>query len=333
MLYANCFLTAGAEESIIQDVHRQRYLPVKKRISALLQNDFAQDPIEVVRKRYPDWVTGIDAYLHFLVEHDYGFYTDEPHKFKPIDRTYRHPALLSYAIVEVKSAAIQTYASVLQQLLALGCQYVQLLFSADTGPFEEVAKLLQCFEQSRAHVVDLYFEENVFDLSQYQQLSEDLRIRSTVFGMDEARSFFQDEESKDNNPGQEFLYHVTRKLDARQAEQYRPELFNLMLLPFLEAQQYNVGLHQKVAIDRDGNIKNYLNHEQVFGNVSTDQLAAVIASPEFQQQWNIGNDRIEKCQDCQYRYMCFSHSFIAEEGDIYRKVETCRFNPYANAWD
>lgn len=332
MLYANCFLTEGASEGIIHDVHRQRYLPVKKRMAALLKDDFKQCPVAEVRRRYPDWVNGIDAYLNFLVENDYGFYTDEPQNFKPINLVFRHPTSLSSAIVEMDAAAIETHANVVDQLLALGCQNFQFLFLEGAYDFEEVAKMLESFKTSRASSVDLYFEQAVFDENQHKQLGKDLRIRSTVFNKNEERSFFLNEGETDSKQGHLYLFYVSRKLEPRQAEQYRPELFNLALRPFIEAQEHNAGLNKKVAIDRNGDIKNYLNHDRVFGNIASDSIIEAVTSAAFQKQWNISNDEIEKCKDCQFRYICFSNSYVSQIDGNYRKAEDCGFDPYTNRW-
>ena len=80
-LFANCFLTKGASESIIHDAHRNRYLPVKQQIADLLDNELKNYPVSKVKEMYPDWVAGIDAYLQHFVENDYGFLPLSPTGF------------------------------------------------------------------------------------------------------------------------------------------------------------------------------------------------------------------------------------------------------------
>jgi len=52
-----------------------------------------------------------------------------------------------------------------------------------------------------------------------------------------------------------------------------------------------------------------------------------------QEKRFISNDIIEKCKDCQYRYMCLSNSDIEEKAGKFHKINSCTFNPYENKWE
>lgn len=101
---------------------------------------------------------------------------------------------------------------------------------------------------------------------------------------------------------------------------------------YTECLKHNVGLNRKVCVDLDGSIKNFVNHSKIFGHVSVNTLESTIDMDEFQQQWYINNEMIEKCRDCQFRYMCFSNSVVEKRNNLCYKLDTCDFNPYSNTW-
>jgi radical SAM protein with 4Fe4S-binding SPASM domain len=101
---------------------------------------------------------------------------------------------------------------------------------------------------------------------------------------------------------------------------------------FAEAQKHNIGLNRKVCIDYAGNIKNYLSHRKIFGNVRKDLIKEIIEKPDFREKWFYSNDQLEVCKDCQYRYACLSNSDIKSCNNRYYKVDMCDFNPGDNSW-
>ncbi len=68
-------------------------------------------------------------------------------------------------------------------------------------------------------------------------------------------------------------------------------------------------------------------------NINFDKLSDILALKEFKQLWAINNDKIEKCKDCQFRYMCLSNSNIERKNDKYFKTDKCKFDPYENKWN
>src|SRR5690606_8369796 len=111
--------------------------------------------------------------------------------------------------------------------------------------------------------------------------------------------------------------HSDRKLIFTEAilakdskEIYSLKHFTISYSMYYESLHYNAGLNRKVCVDSDGNIKNYVQHKKSYGNVNTHTLEEVIDNEEFKKKYDYKNDLIEKCKDCQYRYMCISNSDI-----------------------
>lgn len=332
-LFTNCFLTKGHAGSVIVDVHRNRYLPIKNEIATLLENDLTSHTVAQVKTTFPDLQEGLDAYLNHFVENEYGFYTDAPQNFPPIDLQYHHPGHLANAIIAIEGIEQFDYRSLLLELLELGCWHFQLLLLAEQYDTDKLAELISVFETSIARSVDLRFKYDCLTFEQYKALSfPDLRVISTVYGQSAETSHYINAGTVAEKYDNVFLHYVTRALDYQQPESYDESLFYQTLAFYTEAQSHNPGLNKKVCIDPEGNIKNYFTHAKSFGNISKDAVSSVIQQAGFQEKWHLGNDKLEKCKACQFRYMCLSYSDITYQDDSYQKVEDCTFDPFTNSW-
>ena len=52
-----------------------------------------------------------------------------------------------------------------------------------------------------------------------------------------------------------------------------------------------------------------------YGNVRQRQLKSAIQTAAFQQVWAITKDKIDKCRDCEFRYVCTDCRAFLEEPD------------------
>jgi hypothetical protein len=138
--------------------------------------------------------------------------------------------------------------------------------------------------------------------------------------------------SSDDVRYDKLIIYRTKNIRIDFREIISPDRFTINMDVFSEAKSFNAGLNRKVCIDKDGNIKNYLDHEKVFGNTNTSPIRDVIAGKEFRVNWNISNDQIEICRECQYRYCCISNSDIVMKEEKYFKKNMCSFNPADNLW-
>jgi radical SAM protein with 4Fe4S-binding SPASM domain len=92
---------------------------------------------------------------------------------------------------------------------------------------------------------------------------------------------------------------------------------------FYESQKFNASLNQKITVDKNGNIKNYISHKKTFGNINNKKINDVLVDDEFTKIWYISNDQIEICKECQYRYFCLNFSEIIEKKGKFFKLNYC----------
>lgn len=150
-----------------------------------------------------------------------------------------------------------------------------------------------------------------------------------------------------------FLYGISpiEKNQIQQLQKMYPSLyFNLFLfscridscqdcgnidkdsIPFLTLQQYfehklfNGCLNRKISIDENGNIKNCPSMEKNWGNIKNTKLSEVCQNKEFLKFWNITNDQIEGCRNCELRYLCSGcRAYIKDPHNLYSMPIKCKF--------
>lgn len=327
-LYNACFPVKGAEMGLICDVQRKEAFHIPNLLVEVLEKA-CDHSVESIKDQYHhQYDEGIDAYLGELAKLGIGFFTSQPEAFPAMDLTWESPLEVYSAILEIESAGNYDVADVLRQLDRLGCAGLQLRFLM---PFStrEIADLLGPAKNSRLKFIELYIADNGEAVENLFRLAEgNRRIVSLVVHSSKKAGLVASEK-----PGEPLQVVFTDQVIGRgQPDLVRPEDFVASISIITEAMQFNIGLNRKISVDADGFIRNYVSHETNFGHVSRVKIQDVARSAGFQEKWLLHNDRIEKCRDCQYRYLCLSNSDIVEADGKYYKKDTCRFDPYANIW-
>jgi len=97
---------------------------------------------------------------------------------------------------------------------------------------------------------------------------------------------------------------------------------------YWESMYYNNCLYKKIAIDKEGYIKNCPSMKERYGHVTETTLTSVVQSDAFRKYWEITKDKIEVCSQCELRYVCQDcRAYTIETGNPYSKPLKCRYDP------
>ncbi|MDO9254629.1 MAG: grasp-with-spasm system SPASM domain peptide maturase [Bacteroidales bacterium] len=326
MLFANCIPVKGHSSCLIMDLQRPGYIPIPKLLFELLCLNLKSLTINDLKQHYNNRIDkGIDKYLNYLLDKELGFLTNDPYDFPTINRTYHSPYRVLTSVINYSEKSPYNLNDVLIQLKNLGCQLIQIrLFGFND--IERIISQLNPIKRSRIKTVEIYINMEKIDIRSLKKLAKfDSRIFLNICNSNIENSNHKIIDCINirfiNNP-------LTPYID----EIINPSSFICNIELFMESLKYNVGLNRKVSIDLDGGIKNFVNHSIKYGNIQTEKIENIIKLKEFQGKWDINNDKIEKCKDCQYRYMCICNSDIKEINKKFSKTNTCNFNPYENTW-
>lgn len=321
-LFECCQPVKGISYSIIMDLQRDEYLKIPNLLNEVLKvnkkNNFSIKNLKSYFKNKLD--SGIDKYLKFLIEEEYGFMTNEPDKFPELNTDFIQPNKVVSSVINItKNKRLPLY-KIIKELDFLGCQTLQVRFFKDsfTEPF---LKIIESFNRSSIRLIELYIEDslNLEHKLLERIIKENLRVRIIVFSSRKKNHLSR------GNYQREVVY-TEQNLYTTGKEIYSERLFTSNIQFFSEAKNFNVGLNKKICIDENGNYKNYLSHKESFGNVNNISISEIIKSKEFRKKWKIKNDLIEKCKDCQYRYMCLSNSDVKEEEGKFFKLNYCNYD-------
>jgi len=328
MLFANCIPINGFSESILLDLQRGGYLPIPNLLYKVLDFNATIKSITEVKKKFNnEFDTGIDKYYSFLEKEEYGFFTNEPLLFPKLNSEFRSPFKIISSVISITENSTYNLENLLGQLIDLGCQLVQIRIF-NKFDLIKLKKIVQIFKDSRVNTVEVYLKDFHYSDTDLKSLMEnDMRINVIV------HSSLKNNDINLSKGGGRKVRFIKDKINENQKEKYAKELFISNTKFYLESKNYNAGLYRKVCVDSDGNIKNYLSHDYVYGNLLSEQIKDIIDTDVFKEKWSLNNDKIEKCKDCQFRYSCLSNSDIKEVDSQYYKVDDCNFNPYENSWD
>ena len=318
-LYSACIPVAGKNEGQLFDLQRKGSYEIPKLLVEVLQ-ELETKSIGAVKAHYNNhYDEGIDAYLNELEAFELGFFTTTPEAFPKLSMVWDSPLKIQTAILEIDTSSTYDVKDLLIQLNGLGCSGVQIRFFKEVD-LEELDHLLSDTKTSRLSSIELYTIDKGHSLQALDDfLKKHLRISYWIHysGEEDSRLEFGVKALKNK------VFRTRQQIEKGTKDIFNLSNFPLDLRLFSEAHHFNVALNRKVGIDVNGNIKNHPAHQQVFGNVSTHQIAEVIASDAFQLKWKIPNDQIEKCKDCQFRYVCFFNSDVEQINGKWVKVDDC----------
>ncbi|WP_298547941.1 grasp-with-spasm system SPASM domain peptide maturase [uncultured Aquimarina sp.] len=329
LLFTTCVPVKGHESSLIMDLDKGEYLEIPNELYDILVADHFTYDIGGIKGLFNnEFDRGIDQYFQFLVDNHYGFYTSNPSPFQKLPMHFDSPHKIISSVVAINKESKYDVRKVFQQLDKLDCQLLQIRIY-DNIEMSRIINALKVLKKSSIRIIELYVPAflNLSDEVLKNIIVDFSRVSITVYGAQESK--------KDNlvEGSSRIIRYTDQKLLNNSKEVYSTDLFIVSHEMFLEAVNYNSGLYRKVCIDYKGNIKNYLSHETVYGNIEGDLIAEIIQKEEFKEKYYLKNDLIEKCKDCQFRYMCLSNSEIEKKGENYHKLDTCNYNPYKNAWE
>lgn len=319
-VFTDCKIVKGVNSALIYDLNNNNFYPLELSFADILTACDGKS-LDYIQNNYPE---GIELFLNEFVRNDIGFFTNTPLDFPDLSLTFMSPSKLSSAVMEINNLVEYDIFETIEQLKLTGCKLLLLKFSSKYEITNiEFQTILNLIEDS-----PLVSMELILPFTCYHAISLDSIINNSRI----SKILFYNSDSNGYSLKNHIDIYFTTDSYSDIAEVISPELFQTNITSFCEAKNYNVGLHKKVAIDGFGNIKNYLTHEKIFGNVKTGEIADIICSEEYLEKCKIKNDQIFQCMDCKYRYCCTSNSDIYISNGIYYKTEYCMYDTQRDLW-
>lgn len=321
-LYPNCVLTKGKNRSTVCDLQRGKFDFIPNALYKILSK-YINHTIQDVKNQFDKSNhTCIEEYFTFLKDNEYIFLTDSPESFSQIDFDYKTCKLLSNAIVEINSETKPDLEILFKQVNNLGCFAIELriIGAVTLNLIESIFNVLKRHVFESVHLIIPYTNE-IDDLNLKLFLSKYPNLYTIyVYQANRNRSLF----NKDHNKALIFVKDSYKDL---QCGHISFDKFRINTAFYFESKKFNSCLYQKVAIDRNGNIKNCLFSDKVYGNVELNSIKSIITTKEFQELWNVTKDSVSVCKECEFRYVCPDCRFFTIDGEPLAKPKYCKYNP------
>lgn len=329
-LYACCIATEGHTRVAIVDTQRFNLHFIPKDLFHILQNNSNKSYDQIIAQ-YPGQEEIIHEYFDFLTQKNLGFWTDEPDTFPKIDMQWHSPSRITNAILDFDHETKYDLKNVIAQLEELGCNAVQLRYYSKID-LKSIEEKIQLFDNSRISSIEIImpYDSDLNQESLMELSNQYIRIKSITLSGSDQDAILQ---RNSDNMGCVYLIKqtITDCTNCGSIDKFK-FCFNLKFIS--ESQYYNNCLNRKISIDKNGHIKNCPSFETSFGNINQNRLSSIIKNEEFLKMWNITKDKVNKCKDCEFRYICLDcRAYIENNKFNLSAPKKCNYDPYSGKWN
>src|SRR5690606_5720017 len=336
--FANCLMVKGASRSLVCDLQRQASDFIPNDMVGVLEELNAKKTLKEVFQLYGEENKEvIQEYLDYLDEKEYGFYCEEDEfdLFPELNKEFLVPAHITNTVLELKRENISQLKDLVPQIENLGCKDIAMVLYEELSK-EDFLRIFIFFEDTRIKSFEITSKyHSAINEDFFATLNQKLNQLTKVI-------FFSSPEDKVEYWDNKILFD--RILTTKEITSFKScgvvdtKYFNTNLPKVLEAINHNSCLNMKMAIDREGNIKNCPSMPDSFGNIKDTTLEEALNKPGFKKYWNLTKDQIEVCKDCEFRYICTDCRAFTERThtnkeslDISKPLK-CGYNPYTAEW-
>lgn len=330
-LFANCFIVKGHNRSLIFDSQRMKTVFVSNDMYDIITKAKSTSIQQIYEEYGIDNKEIIDEYFDSLIQSELGFYISERERdfFPEINTAYHSPFQITNSVLE-EMRDKELYKKVISQLEALDCQYVELVFYNNTSN-EFLTNILSLFKLSSIKYIGLIISYDSSKTPEFikKVCAQNLRLNKILVHNVQVK-----EKPKNITLGLTEIVYVSKEFtNFSYCGNINKKFFSPSLEHYVESQNHNTCLNQKISIDSQGNIKNCPAIPNNFGNIKDVTLTEAINIQGYKQLWSISKDHIEVCKDCEFRHICTDcRAFTENPEDNYSKPLKCGYNPYTNEW-
>lgn len=118
------------------------------------------------------------------------------------------------------------------------------------------------------------------------------------------------------------------------------DTFNLKICrdvqTFFESEHHHVYYNNKIFIGKNGEIKNTVECDYVFGNINklkTIDFSKIKSNKNFTKYWNTKKKDTMICQMCEFRNLCVDNRLPLIDNKNWYHEKECEYNPFISKWD
>lgn len=333
-VFSNILFTKGATRILISDLQRNVSELIPLELYGIIE-ELKSNSIDDILDLYDEESKIIvEEYINFLKEKEYGFITENSidKNFPQYSYKFQDHSAVSNIIIELdKISVLKKIKSSIENLFI---KHLIILTKINLT-YQDLKKIDDVFKDSVLMDIQIYspFYKEVDKNFVMNLNTETNRISELVFYDCERTPFKVEDDYR-------FTVNFTEEnIEMKSCGKVDLKYFNTNLPKVLEAINHNSCLHKKIAIDKDGNIRNCPAMPESFGNINNTTLEQALINKDLKKYWNLTKDSIEVCKDCEFRYICTDCRAYTEkthentDGLDTSKPLKCGYNPYTGEWE
>lgn len=330
-LFECCRVVKGYTQSIICDLQRFNYTTIPNDLADVMDvidSGMTRNEVKLFYNNQYNEV--IDEYIDFLISEEFAFYTNNPELYPKMSLLWDSPFPLTNAILEISNQ--YDYIDVIRQLNQLKCKNIEFrwynsLF--DASVLNEIVSLIERENMIVTNLVFLFPFEDGLEKTIEDLLLKTSRVVTCIVHSSMKKDTIQNVHNKKNV----IFYSLSNIGSSNACGCIEKGDFLVNIDFFTESLHNNTCLNRKIAVDKEGYIRNCLSMLENFGNVHEISLANVLVTSEFKKLWNITKDQIAICNVCEFRHICMDcRAFVEDPNNILSKPLKCGYNPYSGEW-
>lgn len=325
-LFANCIIVNGVNRSIICDIQLGNYIIISK-VEKMLIESLSKTSIEdylissnSISKNH------LDIFLKKLIENNIGFVTSTPECFPSINLNLVSPYKINDSIIELSSVTYKNINKILLSLSELGCQTIELR-GYKYFDINKISKIVDSLKKTRVRNIEIY---NCFNESISKDNYKVLLNKYPIINFIVVHSYNEGKETFENGR----LLFTNQIIDSKKCcGNITKDSFRINTAFYIESINKNSCLNKKISISEDGSIRNCPSINYSIGKINNTSILKALNDKKFTKLWNINKDKVNICQECEFRYLCSDcRAYIENPFDIYSKPLKCGYDPYTNIW-
>ncbi|NOQ70943.1 MAG: grasp-with-spasm system SPASM domain peptide maturase [Crocinitomix sp.] len=331
ILYNSCLPVKGAKRSTIYDMQRGVVRFIPNSMFDML-NEFESPTVEeIVVSKGEQHRDTIIEYFDFLLENEFGFFTDTPELFPETDMLWESPNQIINGIIDFNKYSEHNLSKILTEYSNLGCKHLLLRFF-DVSNISKLDEHLVCISKSRIQSMEILFKyhsalknEDVIFLCKNNSRISNFIVHSAPEDVSICKS--------GENSAFDFMLTTEEVNSSDHCGHVGTHQFSISQDSILESLSYNSCLNRKISIDVHGEIKNCPSMQKSYGNVKETSLNSVALLPLFQKLWKVTKEQIDTCKTCEFRYICTDCRAFHDSDMSTAKPKKCNYNPESMIWE
>lgn len=322
-LYSYCHPVKGCKRAVLCDLQRNIIQPIPIILYEFLEQARTGTYGALTSGMSQQERNAIEVYISFLYHSEFGYFTQKPIDESLIDSTVvEDDGLISNAIIDFSATSTHSLETIIGELSVLGCKALEMRFyyqpalpvflqTLEIASASTIQQIEVCVEKSVDYKLDALLDLKT-SFPKLSKITVSNTHENVIYKRDGMVVIFSTELIRS-----ESMCGVTGDLYCIAENKL-----------FWESKHYNNCLYKKIAIDKEGYIKNCPSMKEHFGHVSDTTLTSVVHQDGFKKFWNITKDDIETCSECELRYVCQDcRAYTREADNPYSKPLKCKYDP------